>query len=208
MQKGSPQGEPFERSRRLAALRRHLFVFPLPLRGSRRPASALSVRLLIGNTAGSDLTLLLRLAAADLNPLGLWQRRFRNGKVQYATVEFRLDLVLIDARRKLERAGECAVAPLDHLVAIVLALFALALFFATDREDSVFGGDLHLVGLETRKLQLESDFALVFLDVDGRSEIAALSSEGVFKQPVDLSPEPENRCARRHSVEHFRLLCG
>ena len=31
-------------------------------------------------------------------------------------------------------------------------------------------------------------------------------TEGVLEQPVDLSPEPENRRACGHPVKHFRLL--
>src|SRR6185312_6123057 len=117
--------------------------------------------------------LLLRLKGTDLNPLRLRQGCLWNTQRQHALLEFRFDLVFIDTLRELECADKRAVAALDNLVTIVLALFTLAPLLAANRKHAVLGDDLDLLRFEPRQLQFEPDLLFVFLDVYRWSKIAA-----------------------------------
>jgi hypothetical protein len=78
------------------------------------------------------------------------------------------------------------------VVTALLVLLALASLFSADRQDSVLGRNLDILGLETRELQLDPQLAFGLLDVHRRRPAHAVARERIFEEPVDLAAEPEN----------------
>ena len=125
---------------------------------------------------------------------------------EHAVVEFGLDLIFVDALRQLERAQEAAVSALDDLKACLVALLSLEALLSSNRQYAILGGDFDVIRIQTRQLDIEPDLRVIFLDINRWCPAIPVAREGVFEQPVDLAPEPENRGTRRHPVKHFRLL--
>ena len=86
---------------------------------------------------------------------------------QQTVNELRIDPVLVDALRELERAEKRAIGPLDQVIPRFSALGAYALLLAADSQDAVFSGHFNVGRPDAGELDLEDDLLVVLSDVDG-----------------------------------------
>src|SRR4051812_1137249 len=113
---------------------------------------------------------------------------------QEAVLEFRVDALLVDRARQLERAREAAVAPLDYVVPALGVLAGGTLLLSTNREHAVFRGHLDVAWLDARKLHLEHDLFIVLANIYGRRPTAGtarVTTERVLEQAIYLSSQTE-----------------
>src|SRR5215204_627856 len=121
-----------------------------------------------------DLRLLRRaldrrlVARADLDPAGLRRLRLRDGDLQHAVAVCRAHVVLGDALRQADGAGEAAEPALVAVEAVALSLLR-PLTLAADRQRAVVELDRDLVLGDARQIERVDDLALRLPDVDGRA---------------------------------------
>src|SRR6476646_2713368 len=96
---------------------------------------------------------------------------------KHAVVQFRIDLLILDRRRKREAAEEALIAPLVQKVIALLLLRLLAL--GRDGQRLVLQGDIDIILLEPGQLSLYIDVVGILADFDAKRrppEIATLAA--------------------------------
>src|SRR5438445_13027346 len=120
--------------------------------------------------------------SSNLNLLGLALFALVERDAQHAIIQLRIDLLLIDRRRKGEAAEEALITPLVEQVIALLLLRLLAL--GRDGERLVLKGDIEIILLEPGQLSLYIDVVGILADIDaeGRPARSAVAAAGAPAQ--------------------------